>query len=210
MYGSEPRVKCKNLHRPWQEVQLRVHWLREIDRPEFWKFLTEAVAGFQKFPAQRAEQRPEDIMPWKVLGQKWHLSPRDSRRVNGSTGKSRCWKSCASCCRKRPRGDSFCGTTSKWYTFARPVAASHGPRSIPNDRRASTCRWPGLRDALRRDGSRNWRAIRKCKPSARQGFGQTALVDASEIASADLAEFLREHYAAASEKMKRSLQKSMP
>ena len=57
VYGSETRVKCKNLRGPWQEVQLRVHWLREIDRPEFWQFLSEAVAGFQKF-ADRARATP--------------------------------------------------------------------------------------------------------------------------------------------------------
>ena len=44
-----------------------------MDHPEFWKFLAEAIAGFQKF-THRVEQKPEDIMPWKVLGQKWHLS----------------------------------------------------------------------------------------------------------------------------------------
>jgi excinuclease ABC subunit A len=75
IYGSEPRVKCKQLRGPWQEVQLLVHTLEEIDRPAFWKFLEQAVAGFQKF-AQRVRQDPEDIMPWKVLGRKWHFSRR--------------------------------------------------------------------------------------------------------------------------------------
>jgi excinuclease ABC subunit A len=73
VYGSEPRVKCKNLRGPWQEVQLAVHTWAEIDRPEFWQFLEAAVKGFERF-TQRAQQKPEDVMPWKVLGQKWHLS----------------------------------------------------------------------------------------------------------------------------------------
>jgi excinuclease ABC subunit A len=73
IYGLEPRVKCKNLRGPWQEVQLSVYMLEEIDRPVFWQFLESAVAGFQKF-TDRKEQNPEDIMPWKVLGQKWHFS----------------------------------------------------------------------------------------------------------------------------------------
>ena len=73
IYGNEPRVKCKNLRGPWQEVQFAVHSLDEIDTPAFWKFLEDAVAGFQKF-TQRMDQSPEDIMPWKVLGQKWHFS----------------------------------------------------------------------------------------------------------------------------------------
>ena len=52
-----------------------VHSLDEIDRPVFWKFLESAVAGFQKF-AQRIQQDPEDLMPWKQLGRKWHFSRR--------------------------------------------------------------------------------------------------------------------------------------
>ncbi len=75
VYGSEPRVKCKNLAGPWQEIELRVHSLDEIDRPEFWAFLDEAIAGFGKHQ-QRVQQNPDDVMPWKVLGRKWHLSRR--------------------------------------------------------------------------------------------------------------------------------------
>ncbi|HEX4147238.1 MAG TPA: excinuclease ABC subunit UvrA [Pirellulales bacterium] len=73
VYGREPRVKCQNLRGPWQEIQLQVHALEEIDKPAFWKFLTRAVEGFQKF-SDRARQSPDDVMPWKVLGQKWHFS----------------------------------------------------------------------------------------------------------------------------------------
>jgi excinuclease ABC subunit A len=73
VYGSEPRVKCKNLRGPWQEVQLAVHSWSEIDKPAFWNFLEAAVAGFSKF-TERIGQNPEDVMPWKVLGQKWHFS----------------------------------------------------------------------------------------------------------------------------------------
>ena len=73
VYGNDARVKCKNLRGPFQEVQINVHSLAELDHPEFWKFLAEAIAGFQKF-THRVEQKPEDIMPWKVLGRKWHLS----------------------------------------------------------------------------------------------------------------------------------------
>ena len=73
IYGSEPRAQCKNLRGPWQEVQLKVHSLAEVDRPEFWDFLERAVAGFHEL-TEKIAQRPEDVMPWKVLGQKWHLS----------------------------------------------------------------------------------------------------------------------------------------
>jgi excinuclease ABC subunit A len=72
LYGTEPRVKCKNLRSPWQEIELRVHGREEIDRPEFWKFVDQAMEGFRAF-TERAGKKPEDLMPWKVLGRKWHL-----------------------------------------------------------------------------------------------------------------------------------------
>ena len=73
VYGHEPRVKCKNLRGPFQEVQLQVHSLEEIDTPAFWKFVDAAIAGYDKFTS-RVRQNPEDVMPWKVLGQKWHFA----------------------------------------------------------------------------------------------------------------------------------------
>ena len=72
-YGHGPRVKCKNLRGPWQEVQIAAHSRAELDTPAFWSFLEKAMAGFQKF-AERIEQKPEDVMPWKVLGRRWHLA----------------------------------------------------------------------------------------------------------------------------------------
>jgi len=87
VYGSEPRVKCKQLRGPWQEVQLSVHGYQEIDKPEFWQFLEKAVAGFRQF-TERLEQQPENVMPWKVLGRKWHLSRKGfppGKKVHWST-----------------------------------------------------------------------------------------------------------------------------
>jgi excinuclease ABC subunit A len=85
-YGRGPRVKCKNLRGPWQEVQVDAHSWAEIDTAEFWSFVARAVAGFQKF-TERIEQKPEDVMPWKVLGQKWHLSKKGF-----PPGKKTAWK----------------------------------------------------------------------------------------------------------------------
>jgi excinuclease ABC subunit A len=85
-YGRGPRVKCKNLRGPWQEVQIDAHSWEEIDTPAFWSFVERAVAGFQKF-AERVGTKPEDVMPWKVLGQKWHLS-----RKGFPPGKKSAWK----------------------------------------------------------------------------------------------------------------------
>jgi excinuclease ABC subunit A len=72
-YGRGPRVKCKTLRGPWQEVQIDAHSWEEIDTPAFWSFLERAVTGFRRF-TERVETNPEDVMPWKVLGQKWHLA----------------------------------------------------------------------------------------------------------------------------------------
>ena len=73
VYGSQPRVECTNLRGPWQEVQLKVHSLEEVDQPEFWQFLEQAVAGFTRI-TDRAHEKPAEIMPWKVLGRRWHLA----------------------------------------------------------------------------------------------------------------------------------------
>ena len=62
----------KTLRGPWQEVEIRVHKLEEINTPEFWSFLEQAVQGYARFAARIATNKDE-LMPWKVLGQKWHL-----------------------------------------------------------------------------------------------------------------------------------------
>jgi len=73
LYGTEPRVRCKNLRGPWQEVELRIHDYQEIDRPAFWEFVDRAVAGFGKF-AQRVQKQSDVLQPWKQLGRKWHFA----------------------------------------------------------------------------------------------------------------------------------------
>ena len=72
-YGREPRVKCKNLRGPFQEVEIRAYDWQEINTDEFWQFLEKAAKGFASF-TERVEKNPEDLMPWKVLGRKWHLA----------------------------------------------------------------------------------------------------------------------------------------
>ena len=53
-------------------MQINAHTWDEIDTPEFWAFVAEAVQGFQKF-TELTELKPEDHMPWKKLGQRWHF-----------------------------------------------------------------------------------------------------------------------------------------
>ncbi|HUG90968.1 MAG TPA: excinuclease ABC subunit UvrA, partial [Planctomycetaceae bacterium] len=86
VYGRSDRVRVKNLKGPWQEVTITVHWLREIDTPEFRQFLADACAGFAAVSgAQRV--KPADITPWKVLGRRWHLS-----RKGFPSGKRVAWE----------------------------------------------------------------------------------------------------------------------
>jgi excinuclease ABC subunit A len=73
LYGTEPRVKCRNLPGPWQEIELRVHSYQEIDRPEFWEFLDGVIAGFGRF-AKKVQSQSDILQPWKQLGEKWHYS----------------------------------------------------------------------------------------------------------------------------------------
>ena len=75
IYGNEPRVKCKNLRGPWQEIEFRFYSWEEANTKEFWTFLEQAIAGFEKM-TQRSPQNIEDAMPWKKLGQKWHFSKK--------------------------------------------------------------------------------------------------------------------------------------
>ena len=72
-YGNGPRVKCKNLRGPFQEVQVFAHGWDELNTPAFWAMVEMAVEGFKKF-TERVGKNPEDVMPWKVLGKKWHLA----------------------------------------------------------------------------------------------------------------------------------------
>jgi excinuclease ABC subunit A len=74
-YGDYQRVRVKNLRGPWQAVEIAVHWLREIDTPSFRDFLKKAVASFEQ-NIKRMQTKPEDLMPWKINGERWHLSEK--------------------------------------------------------------------------------------------------------------------------------------
>jgi excinuclease ABC subunit A len=73
LYGNQPRVKVSNPVPGWQEVEIRVCNMQEMDKPEFWHFLDEAIDGFFA-RSKRIESNLDDHMPWTKLGRKWHLS----------------------------------------------------------------------------------------------------------------------------------------
>lgn len=75
VYGSESRVKVANRKGPWQEVWMLVHRKEEIDTPAFKSFLKLAAEAFHKNLGRMATSI-EDVMPWKVNGEKWHLSEK--------------------------------------------------------------------------------------------------------------------------------------
>ena len=73
VYNRGDRVKVANRKGPWQEVSIMLHYEREIDTAGFKKFLKDAQQAFLKYLGQTSGNL-EDLMPWKVLGKKWHLS----------------------------------------------------------------------------------------------------------------------------------------
>jgi len=76
VYGEEERVRVTYLKKsPWQAVTVLVHRLAEIDTPAFRTFLQEAVASFQGH-LKKMQTRPEDHMPWKINGERWHLGDK--------------------------------------------------------------------------------------------------------------------------------------
>lgn len=72
IYGRSDRVRVKNKPAGFQEVLITVHWLNEIDTPEFREFLAAARASYTERVAATSTDI-KDVAPWKVLGRKWHL-----------------------------------------------------------------------------------------------------------------------------------------
>jgi excinuclease ABC subunit A len=76
VYGDDERVWVTNHKKgPWQSVTLLVHRLAELDTPAFRDFLREAAASFFA-NVKRMQTRPEDVMPWKLNGERWHLGDK--------------------------------------------------------------------------------------------------------------------------------------
>ncbi|HEV3345286.1 MAG TPA: excinuclease ABC subunit UvrA [Pirellulales bacterium] len=193
VYGSEPRVKCKQLRGPWQEVQLAVHAYDEIDRPAFWQFLERAVEGFRAF-TDRVQQQPEDVMPWKVLGRKWHLS-----RKGFPPGKRVSWdmevleELCELLAEAAPNAQFLWNNQQVVHLFVNgpgePWATIHTKRPAALD---LTLTGPKNRFALGRIASlgaeRELATERTDKDVVKLKFRS-----AEEVSAGELAEFLKEH-----------------
>ncbi|MFQ3594330.1 MAG: excinuclease ABC subunit A, partial [Gemmataceae bacterium] len=75
IYSPEPRVWITQSKGPWASVTVQVHKLSEIDTPAFRAFLKKAAESFLAVVGRMAHS-PEDLMPWKRLGEKWHLGDK--------------------------------------------------------------------------------------------------------------------------------------
>jgi len=75
IYGEDERVWVTNHKGPWQSVTIKVFRKSEIDTPAFRAFVAQAVQSFHHC-IRRAKQKPEDLMPWKLHGERWHLGDK--------------------------------------------------------------------------------------------------------------------------------------
>jgi excinuclease ABC subunit A len=203
VYGSESRVKCKQLRGPWQEVQLAVHSYEEIDRPAFWQFLERAVDGFRTF-TERVQQQPDDVMPWKVLGRKWHLS-----RKGFPPGKKVSWETdvleelCELLAEMAPKGQFLWNNQQVVHLFidgpGEPWATIHTKRPAGLD---LVLTGPKNRFALGRiaalGAERELVADRNDKDVVKLKFRST-----DEVSASELAEFLKEHLQAVADQGRR-------
>ncbi|MDX1963160.1 MAG: excinuclease ABC subunit UvrA [Pirellulales bacterium] len=199
VYGNEPRVKCVNLGGPWQEVQLQLHAWEEINIPEFWQFVEEAVAGFVKF-TNKAAINPADVMPWKVLGQKWHLA-----RKGFPPGKKIAWET--------ETLVELCDILQQ---------AAPGAQFLWNNQQIVNVMLPGKRDPWAQIYSKKTSAIELVLrgPKNKFAYGQVVtlgrepeldtlrgesdiiklkLIESADLNKGDLAKFLSDHAAATGE-----------
>ena len=89
VYGRGERVKFNNTKGPFQEVSIDVHDLAEIDTAEFRRFVVEAAAAYLRQVDKQDQGTVADVMPWKVLGRKWHESRKgfpSNKRVSWKPG----------------------------------------------------------------------------------------------------------------------------
>jgi len=201
IYGNEPRVRCKSLRGPWQEVEIRAHTLDEVDTLAFWGFLETAVRSFQQLTRT---VDIEDAMPWKKLGRRWHLM-----RKGFAPGKRVEWNEAVleqliRLLEEVAPGGQFnwtnqvlvpytpAGHREPWASVYTKKPASldlflFGPKNMIGFGRFATLAWDRDLDATRPD-----------RDVIRLRFLKTA-----DLKKGDLREFLREHLAGVAESLVR-------
>jgi excinuclease ABC subunit A len=86
--GDAPRIQVANRRGPWQEVAILGFRLAELRTPAFQAFLKDASTSFFA-NLKRMRTKPEDVMPWKINGERWHLGEKGfppGRRVKWDRG----------------------------------------------------------------------------------------------------------------------------
>ena len=74
-YSRDERVVISQTRGGWQEVNLTIVNLAEVERPEFQGFLKAAHASFLQQIVKQASPQA-GVSPWKQLQKKWHLSSK--------------------------------------------------------------------------------------------------------------------------------------
>src|SRR5207253_3315203 len=86
--GDAPRIQVANRRGPWQEVAVLGFKLAELQTPAFRAFLKDAATSFFA-NLKRMRMTPEDVMPWKINGERWHLGEKGfppGRRIQWDRG----------------------------------------------------------------------------------------------------------------------------
>ena len=73
-YGNNSRVRASQSG-TWMELEIQAYTFAEIDQPSFWQWLGLAMDEFlaQANPNSMKRVDKDHVLPWKVLGKKWHL-----------------------------------------------------------------------------------------------------------------------------------------
>jgi len=208
VYGNEPRVRCKALRGPWQEVEIRAHTLDEIDTPAFWAFLEAAVRSFQQLTRT---VDLDDLMPWKKLGQRWHLM-----RKGFAPGKRVAWdqqvlEELIQLLAEIAPGGEFQwtsqmlvpftprGHSEPWATLYTKKPASldlylFGPKNMVGLGRFASLAWERDLDATRPE----------------RDVVRLRFLTAADLSNGDLVEFLREHLAGVTRRLSDTLPARVP
>ena len=76
IYGNEPRVRVAAMKtQPWQSVTLLVHRMSEVNTPAFRSFLEQAAKSYLA-QLDKLREKPEVLMPWKLMGEAWHTNAK--------------------------------------------------------------------------------------------------------------------------------------
>ncbi|MBY0586144.1 excinuclease ABC subunit UvrA [bacterium] len=85
LYGKQSRVRVRKLRSLFQQVEISVHRLEEIQTEGFLEFLEKAIESFTKLVDRRIDE-PSSAEPWTADGETWHRA-----KTGFKPGRSRRW-----------------------------------------------------------------------------------------------------------------------